>query len=252
MLTFLPLHQFCFFFLLLVNSPRYPSSVFIFGDVSTGDFIPVGTCFAITSELLLTCQHNMQDRRLTDYAFALTCERVNGVVTCAQGWFPAKVLKFNREMDYALIESLDKKDLIPIPLSIGPVEGDLDVKVFHIPIDDFNDCVNDDQLSVHTLWIKSTLPSKHHMKCHGGLFAGSSGAPFVLRNGRVFGFYCESINSKREADIDGATLQEAVEILSDTVNSHAHNHASFCRALLIGACPKFVKMLGEHGVELYN
>lgn len=234
-----------------MSSPRYPRSVFIFGDISKGIFEPVGTCFAITSELLLTCQHNMQGKRLTKYAFALTCEKRNGVISCPHGYFEANVLRFNMDMDYALILSDVKKDLIPIPVSIAPVEGDLDIKVFHVPIDDFNDQEADDSLAVHTKWIKSTEPTKHHIKCSGGLFSGSSGAPFVMRDGRVIGFHCESINSKREENIEGKTVdEEPVEILSETVNSHANNHASFCRALLIGKCKKLVGVLAEFGVPL--
>ncbi len=200
-----------------VKAPRYPHSVFIFGDISKGVFEPVGTCFAISSELLLTSQHNMQDTRLTKYAFALTCERRNGVISCPHGYFEARVLRYNVDMDYALISSTVKKDLVPIPVSTTPVEGDLDIKVFHMPIDDFNDQEADDSLSVDTKWIKSTLPTRHHMKCSGGLFSGSSGAPSVMRDGRVVGFHCESINSKREVNIEGKTVDEAVEILSETV-----------------------------------
>lgn len=155
-------------------------------------------------------------------------------------------------MDYALISSAVKKDLVPIPVSIAPVEGDLDIKVFHMPIDDFNDQEADDSLSVDTKWIKSTLPTRHHMKCSGGLFSGSSGAPFVMRNDRVVDFHCESISSKREVGIEGKTVDEAVEILSETVNSHANNHASFCRALLIVSCKKLVDVLTEKGVTLLN
>jgi hypothetical protein len=190
----------------------------------------------------------MEGRRLVNYAFALTCERSNGVITCPHGYFEAKVLRYNVDMDYALIESTVRKDLIPIPLSIGPVESDLDIKVFHVPIDDFNDTEDDDSLSVDTKWIKSTLPTRHHMKCSGGLFAGSSGAPFVMRNGRAIGFNCE----KAVVDIIGKSMEEDVEIFSDTVNSHANNHASFCRALLIGSCRKLIDVLNGFGVQLHN
>lgn len=213
----------------------------------------MGTCFAITNELLLTCQHNMLDSRRNGYAIALTCERHQGVVTCPDGWFEVQVVRFNKEMDYALLNSIVKKDLPPIPLSIAAVESDLDVKVFHVPIDDFNEKVEDDSLSVYTVWIKSALPSKHHMKCAGGLYAGSSGGPFVLRNGRAIGFHCESVNRKCEVSYDRSkSTEESFEIISDTVNSHAHNHASFCRALLIGKCKKLVQVLRECGVELHE
>jgi hypothetical protein len=194
----------------------------------------------------------MAERRLTSYAFTLTCVRENGSVTCPYGYFEARVIRYNVDMDYALIQSTVKKDLIPIPLSIGPVESDTDLKVFHVPIDNFNDTVVDDTLSVFTAWVKSTLPSKHHMKCSGGLYAGSSGAPFVLRNGKAIGFHCESSDSKGEVDITSKTNEEAIEILSETVNSHAHCYGSFCRALLIGSCKKLIQALTEFGVSLHD
>jgi hypothetical protein len=194
----------------------------------------------------------MLGQRLTGYAIALVCERHQEVVTCPNGWFEVRVVKYNRGMDYALIESIVKKDLPPIPLSIAAVEADLDVKVFHTPIDDFNEKVEDDVLSVHTTWIKSAVPSRHHMKCIGGLFAGSSGGPFVLRNGRAVGFHCESVNIKSEVSLDGKSAEEAFEVISDTLNSYVHNHASFCRALLIGQCKKLMVTLRECGVELHE
>eukprot|EP01040_Poterioochromonas_malhamensis_P012708 gene12708-13920_t len=46
--------------------------------------------------------------------------------------------------------STTKKDLVPLPVSIAPVEGDLDVKVYHVPIDDFNEQEVNDSLSVDT------------------------------------------------------------------------------------------------------
>lgn len=216
----------------------------------------MGTCFAITNELLLTCQHHMLDDRRTGYAIALTCERSKGVVSCPDGWFGVKVVRFNKDMDYALIESVIKKDLAPIPLSIATVEGDLYVKVFHSPIDDFNEKVEDDSVAVHTKWVKSTLPSRHHVKCTGGLYPGSSGGPFMMRNGRAIGFHCESVRRNSEVKpetLDGRSMEESnTEIISDTVNSHAHNHGSFCRALLIGKCKKLLGVLRGYGVELHE
>lgn len=191
----------------------------------------------------------MDGIRKTNYAFALTCVRMRGKIYCPSGFFAAEVVFYNTDMDYALLRSVQKKDLIPIPLSIAPVESDVDIKVFHVPIDDFNDRVEDDSLCVFTRWTKSTLPTRHHMKCDGGMFAGSSGAPFVLRNGRAIGFHCESINSKREIDKEDA---DNAEIISATVNSHAYNHASFSRALLIGSCEKLVELLRKLGVVLHD
>jgi hypothetical protein len=194
----------------------------------------------------------MHGRRLTDYAFTLVCERKDGVIYCDEGLFRARVERYNVDMDYALLASVDKKDLTPIPLSIRPVEADRDLKVFHMPIDDFNDVEADDSLSVHTKWVKSTFPTAHHMKCSGGLYAGSSGAPFVMRDGRAVGFYCESISREAEMNVSGLPTDEAIEILSETVNSRAINHGSFCRALLTRSCKKLVEVLKEYGVLLYE
>jgi hypothetical protein len=41
----------------------------------------------------------------------------------------------------------------------------------------------------------------------------------------------------------------AMEVISDTINSHAHtNHASFSRRLLLGRCVKLREKLVELGV----
>jgi hypothetical protein len=73
------------------------------------------------------------------------------------------------------------------------VEADTDLKVFRMPVRLFTEGSISD-LSVFTKWMKSATPTAHNIPCSGGLFAGSSGAPFVSREGFCVGMHVESIN----------------------------------------------------------
>jgi hypothetical protein len=187
-------------------------------------------------------------RRTTNYAFAPVVTRIpnSSSVKFPLGYRNAKVISYNSAMDYAIIEDLSgKNDLTPIPISIQPVEADIDLKVFHLPVGLFTDGGIGD-LSVFTKWVKSATPTTHHIPCSGGLYAGSSGGPFVNREGFCVGMHVESINSAEAApsSISNALVDEAIEIISNTVNSYSNNHDSICRALQLGKCPQLINMLG--------
>ena len=233
-------------------SPRYPGSVFILGDTGKQYFEPVGTCFAISPRYVLSVRHNLDPgnvKRATGYAIALTMSKSKSGVVHIDGRRDLVVHKYNTEMDYVILKLTDSDngaDLRPIPISIRPVEEDTDIKVFHCPVGVYNDGAVDD-LSVLTSWVKSARPTRHHIICSGGLFPGSSGAPFVVREGFVIGMHVESINSQTLIFEDE---YNSLEIISETVNSNSHSHASLCRALVFGSCKMLVAELVAIGVEL--
>jgi hypothetical protein len=147
-------------------------------------------------------------------------------------------------MDYAILQLDDTgADLIPIPISIRAVDSDTDLKVFHCPVGLFTDG-NQSDVTVFTGWVKSGRPTRHHIPCNGGLFSGSSGGPFVTREGYAVGMHIESINSARgvESSYTG-NPQTNFDILSSSCNSNANNHASISSALCLGSCRKLVTVL---------
>ena len=232
--------------------PQYPGSVFIFGDTASGGFQPVGTCFAISPQYLLTAQHNMQSQRLGGYGIAPFAVRRAGAVVVRQGFpRPVRVRYFNTAMDYAVLEVCDNCfDLVPVPISLEVVEADMDLKVYHCPVDTFNEGHVED-LTVFSNWVKAARPTNHHVACNVGLYGGSSGGPFISRSGGAIGMHIESVSTAREIDktaIAAMSASDAVEILSETVNSHANGHASFSRALLFRTCPGLINALQGLGI----
>jgi hypothetical protein len=196
-----------------------------------------------------------EKNRKDGYAFTVSISRhlTSGAHQMVHGVRDAQILYYNSVMDYAIIEDKSgSNDLTPIPISIRVVDTDVDLKVFHCPVALFNDEDFGD-LTVYTSWVKSAKPTKHHSPCSGGLFAGSSGAPFVTRDGFVVGFHVESINSARAIETPQlqaklatgvtADLNDAIELVSETVNSNSRVHASLCRALCIGSCSKLVETI---------
>jgi hypothetical protein len=232
----------------VLNSPRYPNSVFVLCDTEEHEFQPVGTCFAISPSHLLSCQHFMRGRAV-NYLIAPVVVKENGNIHFPTPPCSVKVVRFNKQMDYAILE-LQSTDLnlTPIPISLEPVISDIDLKLFHCPIAAFNDNSNSD-VGVLTRWLKSGYSKNHHMVCEGGAFRGSSGAPYVMRNGFAIGIHIESINETQQLEVDDvkamSSLDEQIEIISDTVNSNAENYAALSTVLLFNRCPKLIEQLKE-------
>jgi len=223
------------------------------------NFQPVGTCFAISPKYLLTAQHNMNELKKEGYAIAESTSRLNsGATHLPTGYRKVEVIYYNQKMDYAILKDLsESNDLQPIPISIRDVEDDTDLKVFHCPVGLFNDMEFGD-LTVFTAWVKCAKPMAHHITCTGGLFAGSSGAPFVTREGYAVGLHVESINSAKIISVDevssfSADTQSAIEIISETVNSSSNSHASLSRALYLGKCKKLIETIEiELGIQIHR
>jgi hypothetical protein len=233
----------------ILNSPRYPDSVFVLCDAD--NLNPVGTCFAISPQYLISCQHFMNGRILK-YLIASVVVKRDGVISFARDHAKVKVVRYNTAMDYAVLQLQDANlSLTPIPISLEPVAPDIDLKLFHCPVAAFLDNSNAD-VGVLTKWTKSGYKTNHHLVCDGGAFRGSSGAPYVLRNGFAVGIHVESINEAET--LSGANVRaltsfdDQIEMISDTVNSNASNYAAMSSVLLFSCCPKLIEYLHSIGV----
>ena len=231
-----------FLYIIGILSPRYPNSVYALFDEDQS----VGTAFAISDKHLLSCQHFMNGRKIL-YDIALVAEKKNNVVTYVRGKKRIKVIKYNAGMDYAVLELVDRPyDLIKIPIFVGEVEADIDLKVFHFPVTSFNSS-NTGSITPFTQWMKSSISVNHHLPCSGtALLLGSSGAPYVNRNGCVVGLHIESVNNTVELDFElDDDVDSKLKIISETVNSNANAHGSIVQVLLIAKCPKLVQVLRD-------
>ena len=244
------LFSYRFYFVAVLNSPRYPDSVFAIFDTVANGGDAVGTCFSVSPKYLISCQHFMKGNHL-NYRIALTAERSQaGGITFPAGIMDVKVYRRNKDMDYAILElKAEPYNLVPIPISIDPVVADTDVKVFHFPVAEFND-TSTNVVGPYTQWIKTSIPTAHHIPCGGpGLYRGSSGAPFVSRSGSVVGIHMEAaseaaeVNFAAEMDVDSK-----IDVISNTVNSNANVHGSRNTALQIGKCDELVTILRKLGI----
>jgi len=236
-------------------SPRCINSVFVFGEIIYGQFSPVGTCFAISATHIFTACHNLHPKSTPcQYAFAPVVSRTRGRVTCDHGYREVAIFRRNKGMDYAILEvSNHIGDLVPIPIADGRcLIGDIDLKVYHSPVRLYVDSVGDFQLPIHSIWVKAAIPGRHHVQCSGGVFKGSSGAPFVNRDGFVVGIHVESFNEAIPVDIPPQTLvEDAISMISDTINSNINVHASLCNALVLGKCPKLLEALQTLNIPIH-
>jgi hypothetical protein len=206
---------------------------------------------------LLTAQHSMDKKRKTGYAIARSVsshkDRTGAELVQTTGLIEAKVIYFNSDMDYAIIEVSAPEPLVPIPISIRVIEGDSDLKVFHAPVGLFNQRSSND-IAIFSEWMKSsTHVDGHHILCAGGLFSGSSGAPVLTAEGYAVGMHVTSENEAKEADVPlDATAGEVIEIFSDSINSLANTHGSITRSLRFSSCPKLLEAFRTLGITVHN
>ena len=233
-------------------SPRYPDSVFIILDSENGIPVPVATCFVVAPTFLLSCLHFAVPNK-SEYIIATTVEKRNSQYTISGPHYAVRIRYYNTNNDYCILELLDTSvALSPIPISIQELEPETDLKVYHAPVDAFNDH-SSNVLSIFTAWVRCARPSLHHIYCQGSLYGGSSGAPFILRNGRVVGFHQESLNAAKSVDLDimkNMSAQEVIELVSETVNSNTTVYGSISSGLYIAKCRILVQTLVKIGADI--
>lgn len=240
-------------FPLVPLSPRYPNSVFVLCDSEKNGQAPVATCFAISNNLLLSCQHFMKDTRTRHYTIALAVTKDSNLLNFPHGYRKVKVVNYNKEMDYAILKLAESEEsnLFPIPISVQLLESDVDLKIFHCPLEQFQD-TDPSACGAFTKWTKSGVQLNHHVLCDVSLFKGSSGSPYILRSGHVVAIHIENVSrSERVPELllqDNSELESSIEILSNTVNSHSEVHSSMAYGLLISKCPALLEVLRTEGV----
>ena len=264
-------------------SPRYPDSVFIFGPLVNDTLQPNGTCFIISDRYLLTAQHNMTksttgDSNTTTYGIALVVDVQEPPVE----FHTVNIKYYNIEYNYAILELTGRPfsgDRVPIPITIDSDGGDeyiqhnTDFKIFHIPILDYN-CQVINGISAYTAWGKivntytrETHDDKHKRYIYGNinLYRGSSGTPFVLRNGSVFAMYVEN-KSCIPTDITITAMNKGVDAsnvadsgdeddndsdisdISITYSDAPVFNKPRCRGLYFKHCPPLIEQLYELGI----
>jgi S1-C subfamily serine protease len=232
------------------SSPRdVTKSVFAIFDTLENGGGPVGTCFAISDHYLLSCQHFMRGSAV-NYRIAPVAEKNLGSITFTRGVRNVKVVKWDKRMDHAVLKLVDEPyDIEAFTISLDDIGFDTDLKVFHFPVVDFNR-TESGLISPYATWLKSSLTSSHKVGCSGaGLFKGSSGAPYVMRNGKVVGIHVEGANDAEGVTFaEGSDVESRLNSLSESANSNSNAHGSISYALLISKCPKLVDFLNENGI----
>ena len=267
----------------VVLSPRYPDSVFIFGPLVNEILQPNGTCFIISDRYLLTAQHNMTknmngDWNTVGYGIALVVDVQEPPIE-----FHIVTIKYyNIEYNYAILELVGQPfsgDRVSIPITIdsdGDSSNDIhhntDFKIFHIPILDYQ-CQVINSISAYTAWGKivnidtrDTHDDKHRRCIYGNisLYRGSSGTPFVLRNGSVFAMYVENkfciptdITIKMNKGVDASNVADSgdeddndsdISDISITYSDAPVLNKSRCCGLYFKNCPPLMEQLYELGI----
>jgi hypothetical protein len=238
------------------SSPKYPKSVFVFGLIKKKVFQPQGTCFVISSKYLLTVQHNMElgknkKWRHNEYGIALGVSKSQGIQDTPFDFHTVKVIAFDVAADWAILELIAppfSSTTVSIPITIQEVDPDTDFKVIHMPVADyaFNDT---DRISAATSWGKTLLPWKGQVEGNMGLYRGSSGAPFLLRNGKAFAMHVESRNEAMIAEITEFNSSSASS-LSRSLRSLSETFAARCNGLYFHDCEGLYTKLRSLGISV--
>jgi len=233
-------------------SPRFPDSVFVLCDKTYNSISsPCGTAFAISPRHVLTCAHNLRKGNVKRYFIALMVTR-NGSVQYPNGFHEVELKGRCYETDWAILELISKSvSLKFIEIFRGDsIEVESDIKVYHAPVSFFNTQQND-MLCANPDWVKYWRCTRHHVCVSKGLFSGSSGSPFLLRNGQVVGMHQESHNEA--VDIDEPSLKkriiakddvwDVITVVSDSVISSGRVHASMAQGLWLSKCTSLMTFL---------
>ena len=260
-------------------SPRYPDSVFIFGPLMNNNLQPTGTCFIISDRYLLTAQHNVTknsngDWNTDGYGIALVVDIQEPLIE-----FHIVTIKYyNIEYNYAILELVGQPfsgDRVSIPISIDcdngndKIQHNTDFKVFHIPILDYQ-CQVINSISAYTAWGKTVYTNKrdtreHYIYGNISLYKGSSGTPFVLRNGSVFAMYVENKSciptditiTVMNKGVDGSNVADSgdeddndsdISDISSTYSDAPVLNKSRCCGLYFKNCPPLIEQLFELGI----
>lgn len=117
------------------------------------------------------------------------------------------------------------------------------MKVFHYPVSALNiseSCI----IGPFANCQKTSIPFYHKVACSGpGLLKGSSGAPHVLRNGKVIGILVEGVNDNEGVRFEEGSDYEFTDSLTVSAVSYSDTHGSISHALLISKCPKLSNFL---------
>ena len=228
------------------------------------DGTPCGTAFAVAKNYLLTAKHNLI-RGILQYQIVdtLTRDETTGEIINS-GFIEAKVIKTGSKLDWAILETAECISLVPIPLTLVQVDRDTDIKIYHCPVQLYNS-LEMEVVCPNSRWTKVMTTVKHSLIADGGLFKGSSGGPFILRNGCAVGFHVESVSEaimtdsnlirrlrrSNENATSNEALWESIEVLTETIDSNCGVHDSVCKALSFRQLKNLIDNLRNLGIEFH-
>lgn len=197
----------------------------------------------------MSCQHFIKGRA-TKYRIGSLADKNDGLITITEGEREVKVIKWDSSIDFSILTLVNEPhDLNPFPVSLEDVEFDTDLKVFHYHVVDFNENPSG-IISLFVNWLKSSISVTHKMRCAGqGLMKGSSGAPYILRNGKVVAIHVEAYGDAEAVVFPEGTDNAAkLETLTRSSLSGSNFHGSLSYALLIRKCPGLLAFFAENGI----
>lgn len=244
-----------------VSSPHKVGSVFVLCSVQME---PSGTAFIVSPTRVLTAYHNIADdpqkptkKHTKKWLLAERVERLrDGRLVPIGSTIPVEADNFSSSTDFVFLHRIDglqfradeilhicpKAMLPPWNSPIG-----LNLNAYHCPIQLFNAKEGMDAVHAVSVNVKRTIVSKHKCWIDQGLYAGSSGAPYVIANhgptfGMVYGMHVESINAVKSLSDFEEDERGSQEVLSEVTDSFVESYGAFGRAIIVSS----YKTLTDH------
>ena len=189
----------------------------------------------------------MKGRTIT-YRVAPVAEKNEGTISFPKGVRNVKVVRWDAALDYSvMVLEAEPHDIEAFEVSLDAVGFDTDVKVFHYPVSDFNRS-EAGHIGPFANWHKTSIPFNHKVACSGpSTLKGSSGAPYVLKNGQVIRIHVEGVNNAEGVRFEeGSDFESKLDSLTASAHSYSNSHGSISYALLISKCPELVKFLNDN------
>jgi hypothetical protein len=207
-----PVHS----YIILGSAPvtrRLTKSIYVVCESGYG--AACGTCFVVSSTLLLTAYHNLS---LTtglpqNWSIASGLSRDARGLIVLENPIPVKVFCHSMQGDWALLSRDDNLQFDPldvVPICSAPLpEPETHITVCHCALDIFRDG-RVSAAKPMAVDARVGFYSKHKMFFQVGLFGGSSGGLIALPNGTALGMHLDGVNAATLAKVFCSQRQAVV------------------------------------------
>lgn len=197
-----------------VKHRNVAEGVFVLYRGNDTDATPIGTAFAIATDLLLTACHNVVQKDGSEVTEVTELKVTTRMSKSADFKFvademvrKAEIYKYNTDVDWACLKLVNGAVPMTCIIPIGMGDSDLPkpaalekLFIYHCPVQLFLD---DEETEVCHVMVKEAsvgLVGKKVINFQNGAFPGSCGGPYIFRN-KAIALHVDSVSTTKTAEM---------------------------------------------------